>query len=206
MELSRRQDEFLIRAGGRDLMSNEDEGTARALSEIGCKHLNPEGPSRVLVGGLGMGFSLRAALDETNSESVVEVAELVPAVAEWNRGELGELAGRPLDDPRCVLHVQDVRLLIRAADAQYDAILLDVDNGPNALAHAANNGLYGIKGLKAAWGALKKGGVLGVWSFSDDHRFTARLKKQGFTTTLHKVEGSRKGRGRYHYVWIGVRR
>lgn len=205
LELRKRGDEYLIVADGLQLMSNEDEGSSRELAQLGCAHLKRGKAARVLVGGLGMGYSQRAALDCVGKKAVVEVCELVPAVVEWNRNELGALANFPLDDPRTELHVEDVRRRIDGAAGRYDAILLDVDNGPTALAHKRNNALYSVRGIKAAWRALKPGGVLGVWSFSDDKRFTARLEKEGFEVKVHRVPGSRKGRGRYHTIWIARR-
>jgi spermidine synthase len=200
--LRRRGHEHLILAGGHDLMSSEDASSSRALAELGCEHLREAKAPRVLVGGLGMGYTLRAALDATGPGARVEVAELVPAVAEWNREFLAELAGRPLDDPRAVLVLGDVRARIRAGRGRHDAILLDVDNGPDALAHAQNDALYGRRGLEEARAALRPGGVLAVWSFSDDARFTRRLEAQGFAPRVHRVQGSRKGRGRYHWIFV----
>lgn len=182
-------------------MSNEDEASSRSLSELGCAHMKPGPKARVLVGGLGMGFTLRAALDLVGT-GIVEVAELVAAVVEWNEGALGPLAGHPLKDPRTVVYVGDVRDRIRAAEHHYDAILLDVDNGPIALAHAKNDALYGRRGIAEAWKALKPGGVLGVWSLLDDLRFTRRLRDQGFDAKAERVFGSRKDRGREHIVWV----
>lgn len=205
LELRRRGHEFRIWAGGAELMSNEDEGSSRALAELGCAHLAQARSGRVLVGGLGMGYTLRAALDCTLPNVVIEIAELVPEVVEWNRGVLAELAGRPLEDPRAALVLGDVRLRIGAARARYDAILLDVDNGPSAHAHAGNDGLYSGRGVARAWEALRAGGVFGVWSISDDQRFSARLERQGFAVEVHRVEGSRKGRGRRHIIWIARR-
>lgn len=201
LELRRRGRDYVIRAGGHELMSNEDESSSRALSDLGCKHL-PERDARVLVGGLGMGYTLRAALDLLPKGGTVEIAELVPAVVEWNRGVLGDLAGRPLDDPRTVLHVGDVRVRIRKQKNAYDAILLDVDNGPSALAHKSNDGIYSNNGLAYALESLRPGGVLGVWSISDDSQFTHRLKRQGFEVKVEFVHGSRKGRGKFHVIWL----
>lgn len=201
LELRRRGHEYRIRAGGQELMSNEDEASSRSLSELGCAHLKPGPAARVLVGGLGMGFTLRAALDMVGA-GTVEVAELVAAVVEWNEGPLGPLAGHPLKDPRTVTYLGDVRDRIRAADGYYDAILLDVDNGPIALAHAKNDALYGRRGVAQAWRALKPGGVLGVWSLLDDERFTKRLRGQGFEARAERVFGSRKDRGREHVIWV----
>ncbi|MBW2461681.1 MAG: spermidine synthase, partial [Deltaproteobacteria bacterium] len=201
LELRRRGHEYRIRAGGQELMSNEDEPSSRSLAELGCAHIAPGPEVRVLVGGLGMGFTLRAALDLVGKGSV-EVAELVPAVVEWNEGPLGPLAGHPLRDPCTVLYRGDVRDRIRAASSHYDAILLDVDNGPIALAHAANDALYGRRGIAQCWEALKPGGVLGVWSLLDDQRYTTRLRQQGFDARAQKVFGSRKDRGREHVIWV----
>lgn len=186
-------------------MSNEDEGSSRALAELGCAHLSGRARGRVLVGGLGMGYTLRAALDCTGAQVAVEIAELVPEVVEWNRGVLAALAGRPLEDARAELVIGDVRAQIAAARGRYDAILLDVDNGPSAHAHASNDGLYSGRGVARAWEALRPGGVFGVWSISDDVRFSGRLKRQGFGVEVHRVEGSRKGRGRRHVIWIARR-
>lgn len=205
LELRRRDEEYLIAAGGHDLMSSEDEGSSRALAELGCDDLHRTEAARVLVGGLGMGYTLRAALDQTGPGAQVEVAELVPAVVNWNRQWLGQLAGHPLQDPRVELHVEDVGTRIRAERDHYHAILLDVDNGPAVLAHQANGALYSPRGLAEAWAALRPGGVLGVWSYADDHRFSARLTRQGFASQVHRVPGSRKGRGRYHWIWVARR-
>jgi len=205
IELRRRGHEYRIWAGGLELMSNEDESSSRSLSELGCAHITPGPNVRVLVGGLGMGYTLRAALDRVG-EGVVEIAELSSAVVEWNKGPLGPLADHPLEDPRTELHVGDVRDRIRAAHGTYDAILLDVDNGPIALAHQDNNNLYGVRGIKEAWRALKTGGVLGVWSLSDDTRFTKRLRGNGFDAKAERVFGSRKDRGREHVIWVAKKR
>jgi spermidine synthase len=203
--LKQRGREFLIDAGGRDLMSSEDEGSSRALAELGCAHISTEEPARVLVGGLGMGYTLRAALDATGPAARIEVAEFVAAVAQWNTEFLGELAANPLQDTRCGLHIGNVRERIRDAGATWDAILLDVDNGPSAHAHAANSALYSERGIDEAWQALRPGGVLGVWSFSGDSRFTRRLEKRGFEVEVSSVAGSRKGRGKHHVIWIARR-
>jgi len=201
--LSRRGDEYLIRAGGYDLMSSRDEGSARALAEIGCAALDRRAGVRVLIGGLGMGYSLAAALERLPADAEVEVAELVAAVVEWNRGELGELAGRPLDDPRVRVHVGDVAGRIRAARAEYDAILLDVDNGPDPLAHEHNAALYGVAGLREAHRALRSGGVYGVWSYSDVGGFARTLERAGFSASVHRVANRGRDRGRTHAIWLG---
>ena len=201
IELRRRGHEYVIYAGGYDLMSSEDDASSIALSELGCKHLSGQPSACVLVGGLGMGYTLRAALDRVTKSSVVEIAELVSGVVDWNREWLGDLAGKPLDDPRTKLLLGDVAKPIAAAKNKYGAILLDVDNGPDSLAHAANDNLYSKSGIERAFRALRPGGVLGVWSFDDDKGFTKRLGKAGFIVTTHKVSASKKGRGRYHQIW-----
>lgn len=206
LELRRRGHEYLIYAGGYDLMSSEDDASSIALSELGCAHLAGKNDARVLVGGLGMGYTLRAALDRLSDGAVVEIAELVPAVVEWNREWLGELADRPLDDPRTTLVMGDVRSPIRKAKGRYDAILLDVDNGPDALAHKQNDGLYSERGIDEAFVALRTGGVFGVWSFDDEPKFTRRLQKRGFVVKTHRISASRKGRGRYHQIWIAKKK
>lgn len=205
LDLRRRGHEFLIRAGGYDLMSSEDDGSSKALSLLGIGALGRPA-NRVLVGGLGMGFTLREALDRVGPESTVEVAELVEAVVRWNEGPLADVAGRPLDDPRARVFQGDVGARIRNPPQPFDAILLDVDNGPDALAHEGNGAIYSSKGLAAAHDALSPGGVLGVWSFSDDRKFTSRCNSAGFSTRTEKVQASRKGRGRFHYIWIAKRR
>jgi len=205
IELRRRGHEYVIYSGGTDLMSSEDVDSSRALADLGCAHLDRGGQPRVLVGGLGMGYTLRAALDRTGPRAVVEIAELVPAVVEWNRDLLADLAGRPLEDSRVELHVGDVGELIRAARGRYDAVLLDVDNGPHAHAHAVNDRLYGRRGLQQAWNALRPGGALAVWSVADDRSFTVRLRQQGFDVALHRVTRTHKQRGRVHWVWVAAR-
>ena len=205
LELRRRGREFLIRAGGYDLMSSDDEGSSRALAELGLRALGR--PARhVLVGGLGMGYTLRAALDGVGPDATVEVAELVPAVVQWNREVLADIAGRPLEDPRTRVFEGDVRDRIRDAKATFDAILLDVDNGPDALAHEGNEAIYARAGLQQAHAALTPGGVLGVWSFSDDAAFTRRCRSAGFETRVERVPASRKGRGRHHFIWLARRK
>jgi spermidine synthase len=211
LELRRRGSEYLIRAGGFDLMSSEDASSSRALARLGCAHLSqlahraqrmPTGDSRVLVGGLGMGFTAEAALEITGPRTRIEVAELVPEVADWNRESLAELAGRPLDNPRLELVLADVGAVIERSRSRYDAILLDVDNGPDSLAHTANQQLYNAAGIASARRALRPAGVLAVWSFSRDASYTSRLKAAGFTVSVERVTGSGKGRGRHHYVWL----
>ncbi len=205
LDLRRRGHEFLIRAGGYDLMSSEDDGSSKALSSLGLGALGRPA-NHVLVGGLGMGFTLREALDRVGPEATVEVAELVEAVVRWNEGPLADVAGRPLEDRRARVFRGDVGARIRNPVQPFDAILLDVDNGPDALAHDGNEAIYSSKGLAAAHDALTPGGILAVWSFSDDKKFTRRCNSAGFATRTEKVPASRKGRGRFHFIWVAKRR
>lgn len=186
---------YTIRAGGLDLMSSRTHGSEVALAGV------VERPdARVLVGGLGMGFTLRAALDRLGPAGRVTVAELVPAVVAWNQGPLGPLAGHPLADPRVELHVGDVRAAL--ARGGWDAVLLDVDNGPEAFTVDANAALYGRAGLAAARRALRPGGVLAVWSAFEAPAFSRRLQEAGFGSEVVRVR-AHAGRGARHVVYVG---
>ena len=206
LELRRRGHEYLIRAGGYDLMSSRDDTTARALSSLGCAEIRGRRAPRVLIGGLGMGYTLAAACEALGPEASIEVAELVPAVVEWNRSHLAELAGRPLEDPRVSVFVGDVAKRIASVRDHFDAILLDVDNGPDALAHDHNDSLYGLGGLRAAHRALRAGGVHGVWSYSDAGSFSKVLRRAGFEARVEKVDNRGRDRGRSHAIWLGRRK
>jgi spermidine synthase len=186
-------------------MSSRDDSSARALAQIGCAALAKRPGMRVLIGGLGMGYSLAAALEQLPSDAEVEVAELVTAVVDWNRGPLAELAGRPLDDPRTRVVEGDVAAKIRSTRAHYDAILLDVDNGPDPLAHDHNAALYGAAGLREAHRALRPGGVYGVWSYSDAGKFARTLERAGFEPSVQRVQNRGRDRGRNHAIWLGRR-
>lgn len=207
MRLYRRQDEFAIRLAGRtgDLMSSRSHGSEDALAEHGCAGLSSRRSPRVLVGGLGLGFTLAAALRQVGPEAEVVVAELVPAVVAWNRGALAALAGRPLEDPRVRVHEGDVAKLIRAKKSFYDAILLDVDNGPEGLTRKGNDALYGFDGLIDAYGSLRAEGVLAVWSAGPENRFVQRLRKVGFDVDEHRVHAHGK-KGTRHLIWIATKR
>ena len=178
------------------------------MSRLGCQHLAKHPGARVLIGGLGMGYSLRTALDILGEDAQVVVAELAPAVVEWNRGVLADLAGRPLDDGRAELRVADVIQLIKAAGAEYDAILLDIDNGAEAMVREGNNWLYSLPGLTAAHAALRRGGVLATWSAGPQPAFVKRLRRAGFEVDEVEVRArsgsSRKGGG-HHVVWMATR-
>lgn len=204
LTLLRRGDEFSIRAGTQELMNSRMHGSEEALAARGCAGLERVPRARVLVGGLGMGFTLRACLDRLGLDARVDVAELVPAVVRWNRGPLAPLAAHPLDDPRVQLHEGDVGELIRAAREAWGAILLDVDNGPAALAAGSNARLYGPSGLADAARALAPGGVYALWSPVDDRRFTERLRRAGFTVRTERVP-ARPGGGARHTLWLARR-
>ena len=187
-----------------DLMTSRMYSSELALAELGCAHLSTTENARVLVGGLGMGFTLSAALREIRSNSEVVVAELVPEVAEWNRGALGECAGRPLEDDRVKLHLGDVAELIKIEQKGFDAILLDVDNGPEAFTHENNSALYSKESLCRIRKALRKNGVLAVWSAWHDPSFTKKLKQAGFATSFKTVR-AHKGKGSKHTIFLAKR-
>ncbi|HSR87625.1 MAG TPA: hypothetical protein VLL07_01620, partial [Pontiella sp.] len=180
MKLYQRAHEFSISVKNEELMNSRMHGSEDALAELACSRLADRKSPRILIGGLGMGFTLGAALANLGANAEVVVAELVPAVVQWNRTHLAELAGYPLDDPRVTVSQSDVRLVIKKGKDAYDAILLDVDNGPDGLTHEGNDRLYTHGGLAAARAALKPGGILAVWSAEPDKSFSKRLRGSGF--------------------------
>jgi len=203
MALTRRGGEYIILAGGKPLMSSRMHGSEEALATFACRRVRTLERPCVLVGGLGMGFTLRATLDLLPPEATVVVAELVPAVVQWNRGPLGSLAGYPLKDKRVAVDEGDVAATLRASPGRFDAVLLDVDNGPAAFTATHNTGLYDDPGLAAARAALKIGGVLAVWSAREDRRFEQRLRHAGFNVTVERVRGRLKKGGPRHTLFIG---
>src|SRR5688572_20836546 len=205
MKLTRRGNEYIILANGKSLMSSRMHGSEEALAQFACRRARTLEQPRVLVGGLGMGFTLRATLDLLPKDAEVVVAELVPAVVEWNRDVLGPLAQHPLKDKRVRVDVQDVALVLRSATAQFDAVLLDVDNGPTAFTAETNAGMYDDRGLAAARAALKPGGVLAVWSARDDRKFEQRLRYNGFKVEVEHVRGRLKKGGPRHVIFLGFR-
>jgi spermidine synthase len=202
--LSQHEAEFVIRIGPHALMSSRAHGTEEILAELACARIADRAAARIMVGGLGMGFTLAAALRHLQPGARVAVAELVPALIEWNRGPLAHLAGRPLDDPRVSIHEADVADMIREQHGVFDAILLDVDNGPNGLTRASNDWLYSRAGLRAAHHALRERGVLGLWSVAPDRAFTRRLGEVGFEAEEH-VARARRTRGGRHTLWLATR-
>ncbi len=203
LSLTRRDREYVILAAGKILMSSRMHGSEEAMAAMACRHLNGVSTPCVLIGGLGMGFTLRATLDRVPPDATVIVAELMPAVVEWNRGPLSSLAGDPLEDPRVEVEVRDVIATLRSSSARFDAILLDVDNGPDAFTDPSNASLYGDRGIAAIRAALKPGGVVAVWSAWEDRRFEQRLKWAGFTLQVERVRARLKRGGPRHTIFLG---
>ena len=204
LTLSQRGDEFAIRISGvpGDLMNSRMHNSEEALAELACARLKTQSDAKVLVGGLGMGFTLAAALNSVPPSASVTVAELIPAVVDWNRGPLGECAGLPLKDSRTRIHIGDVSELIVQASESFDAILFDVDNGPEAMTHSDNEWLYSLKGLKAIHQSLRPEGIAAFWSAKDDQIFKIRLKKSGFKVQTRTVR-ARPGKGSRHTIFLG---
>jgi spermidine synthase len=203
LRLMQRGGEFAIFAGATPLMNSRMSSSEVILAEIACERLRGRRNCRMLIGGYGMGFTLRAALAGLGGDARVTVAELVPAVLEWARGPMSELTSGCLDDPRVSIHQGDVGELIAATRAGFDAILLDVDNGPDGLSRAANDGLYNVRGLEAARRALRPGGLLAIWSAAPNAAFVARLGRAGFVVEEVKARAN-KGRGVRHIIWVAV--
>lgn len=205
LKLMRRGTEYSIMSGSIELMNSRLSGSEEALATLSWEALGPRPKPRVLIGGLGMGFTLRAALSILPQQAEVVVAELVPAVVAWARGPLAGVFEGCLDDPRVRVREGDVAEAIAEARQGYDAILLDVDNGPGGLNREANDQLYGPAGLAAARGALTPGGVLAVWSSAPDEKFTKRLRQGGFAPVEEKrVRATRSGRGARHVIWLAT--
>lgn len=205
LQLYQSGDLFSIKIPGRgDLMNSRVHGSEKALAELACAHLSDAAQPRILIGGLGMGFTLAAALQTLGPGAELVVAELVPEVVEWNRTLIGAPAGQPLNDSRSRVYVGDVADLIRQPGDGFDAILLDVDNGPEALVRTENNWLYGPKGIRAMRDALRPNGVLAVWSASHDRLFSKLLKDERLHVKEHVVRPHRAGKGPRHVIWIAV--
>ena len=201
LRLMRRGAEYSIMLGTNELMNSRRGGSEQALATIACERIRACERPRILIGGLGMGFTLRAALAVLGTEARIIVAELVPAVVAWARGPMAAAFGDSLTDPRVSIHEADVGHLIRSDRSRLDAILLDVDNGPEGLTRKANDALYDPEGLSAAYARLRPGGVLAVWSSGPDLNFTKRLGKTGFDVDQVRVRAS----GSRHVIWIATR-
>jgi spermidine synthase len=203
LALMRHDREYVIFANGKILMSSRMHGSEEALAAFALKHARTQDSPAVLVGGLGLGFTLRATLDALPAGATVDVAELVPSVVDWNRGPLGPLAGNPLDDKRVRVRVEDVLVTLRSSPGRFSAVLLDVDNGPDAFTTSSNAGLYSDKGLQAARAALQPGGVLTVWSAWEDRKFEQRLRYNGFVVEVERVRARLKQGGPRHTIFLG---
>lgn len=204
LRLMKRGDAFSIVLGQNELMSSRLSGSEEALAQLACKAISAIEHPRVLIGGLGMGFTLRAALASLGPHARIVVAELVPAVVKWAEGPMTAIFQGSLDDPRVSVRVADVGDVIRSGSSAYDAILLDVDNGPEGLTRDANDSLYALKGLRAARAALRPGGVLAVWSSGPDASFAERLRTSGFDVAEHKIRAGAR-RGARHIIWVATR-
>jgi spermidine synthase len=205
LRLMQRGTEFSIMAGAVELMNSRVSGSEKALATLACERIKDRPAPNVLIGGLGMGFTLRAALGALGGDASVIVAELVPAVVAWARGPMAGVFDHCLDDPRVSIHMGDVGERLRPGGERYDAILLDVDNGPEGLTRKANDALYGARGLGAAHAALNPGGVLAVWSSRPHHAFTGRLRQAGFAVEEVRARASGGRSGARHVIWIATR-
>ena len=202
LTLTRHTNEYVILANGKSLMSSRMHGSEQEMAALACRRVRARKQPCVLVGGLGMGFTLRATLDLLPPGAIVVLAELVPAVVDWNRGPLGSLAAHPLKDPRVRVVMGDVGATLRASSERFDVILLDVDNGPSALTESSNAGLYDNRGVAAARTALKRGGVLAVWSAWEDRKFEQRLRYAGFSVHVERVRARLTKGGPRHTIFL----
>ncbi|WP_377846932.1 hypothetical protein [Bosea sp. UC22_33] len=205
LRLKQRGTEFSIMLGSNELMNSRLSGSEEALATLVCDRLGGRRQPHILIGGLGMGFTLRGALAHLPDDAEVEVAELIPAVVAWARGPMAPVFAGCLDDPRVRVNVTDVAAAIANGQERHDAILLDVDNGPEGLTVAGNDQLYGAAGLHAAKAALRPGGILAVWSSGPDHGFTRRLRQAGFATEEVTARARRTGGGARHVIWLARR-
>jgi spermidine synthase len=204
LRLIQRGGEFSIMLGANELMNSRLSGSEEAMASLAIDALGERQAPHWLIGGLGMGFTLRAALSLLSPEAKVTVVELVPAIIAWARGPLAEVFGESLTDPRVAIVEADICDAVGSARSTYDAILLDVDNGPDGLTRDSNDWLYGRVGLERARLALKPAGVIAVWSASSDAAFGRRMTDAGFATETHRVRAGR-GKGAHHTIWIGQR-
>ncbi|MHA6729035.1 spermidine synthase [Devosia sp. A369] len=204
LKLMQRGTEFSIMSGVIELMNSRLSGSEEQLATLSVARIGTRAKPRILIGGLGMGFTLRAALDSFGPDAEIVIAELVPAVVAWARGPLSIIHGASLDDPRVTIHVGDVATAI-SGGKPFDAILLDVDNGPDGLSRPANDRLYNATGLAAAKVALTPGGHLAVWSSAPDAQFTRRLKRANLAVEELSVRASKSGRGARHTIWFATK-
>jgi spermidine synthase len=204
LKLFRRGDDFMIVLDRNELMNSRMSGSEEALATMTCERLQGRAAPHLLIGGYGMGFTLRAALKSLGPDGRVTVAEIVPEILAWARGPMAGLTAGCMDDPRVEVVEGDVAAMIAAGRGKYDAILLDVDNGPDGLVRQANDRLYSNAGLAAARSALRPGGVLAVWSAGPDPVFARRLHKAGFAVDEVRVRARSNGKGAKHVIWFAV--
>jgi spermidine synthase len=205
LRLFRRGDDFMIVLERNELMNSRMSGSEEALATMTIARLGQRPAPHVLIGGYGMGFTLRAALATLGPMARVTVAELVPEIVDWARGPMAALSAGCLDDPRVAVSIGDVGAAIGAGQGTYDAILLDVDNGPDGLTRAENDGLYSPRGLLAARAALNRGGILAIWSAAPDRAFARRLREAGFQVDEEIVRARSNGKGPRHTIWFAMR-
>ncbi|KQR81331.1 spermidine synthase [Sphingomonas sp. Leaf343] len=206
LRLFRRGGDFMIVLERNELMSTRMNGSEIALGTMTCGRLAGRAAPRLLIGGYGMGFTLRAVLGLLDAKARVVVAELVPGIVDWARGPMADLTGGCLDDPRVDLRLTDVGAVLDAPEDGYDAILLDVDNGPDGLTRPANDGLYTSRGLSRARMALRPGGILAIWSAAPDAAFARRLAHAGFIVDEVRTKARDNGKGPTHVIWFATRR
>jgi len=204
--LYQRDTEYSIRVNGQELMNSRMFGSEMMLAELSCPEIADRKNANVLIGGLGMGYTLSAALRLLDSDADVFIAELVPSLVEWNKGVLGPLADHPLKDSRVTVLIEDVVNIINKNTSAFDAILLDVDNGPDSLTQEDNDDLYSMSGLSMIHRALRPDGVVAVWSSSPDTGFTQRLKGSSFHVIEKKVRGRTHKKGPVHTIWIATKK
>jgi spermidine synthase len=205
LRLCKRGEEYSIRLDRYELMNSRMHGSEDALAELACAKIADRAHPQILIGGLGMGYTTAAALQRLGANGRLVVAELVPAVVKWNRGPLADLAGRPLEDDRVTVREVDVARILKVERGTYDAILLDVDNGPEGLTRKGNDWLYSRTGLAAAFSALRRAGVLAVWSAYADRAFAQRLRETGFEVNEVPVRSRGLGKGARHTIWLAGR-
>lgn len=204
LRLVRHGSDFIIMLDRNELMSSRMSGSEKALGQMTLERLGSPSVARLLIGGYGMGFTLRAVLAELGPKAQVVVAELVPGIIDWARGPMAEMAAGCLDDPRVEVRIDDVAAVIETGRGSYDAILLDVDNGPDGLTREANDGLYTMRGLARARAALRPGGILAIWSAGADAAFTRRLRQADFAVDERRVRARENGKGPIHTIWFAT--
>ncbi len=205
LQLYQRGDDFFISFDGKELMNSRMHGSEDVLAELACMPIARSPKARVLVGGLGLGYTLAAALAILRKDATVIVAELVPAVVQWNRSFLGHLAGHPLQDSRVDVQEHDVCILLKNEQGGFDAIMLDVDNSPDSMTQKSNDWLYSDIGLSVIYMALRPQGILTVWSAAPDSAFSKKLRKAGFEVQKKNVAARSGGKGGRHTIWVAHR-